>query len=449
MKTKILYIATLLLLTSSIHVLYAQKRALTLTDALEMAKQGNKTIQMQILEEMHAKEMTRETKSGLLPSISANAAYSRYFDRQVIFLPGSFAGTDKPVQDVAVGGKNAYNAFVSLYQPIYAPAKYQLTKASKINEKLQNEKTADLKSRVALKVSTSYLDILMMNRQLGSFEQSLERNIKALKDSRSLLAQGRGLKSDTLRSFIAVENLKSSVSYLKNSIDVSSIELKRLIGLKEPSEIELTDQLELGMTIGQNEFRQVDEAFHIAEKNRNDIAIQKLVIDLTQRKLKTAQAELLPQISLIGQYQVQLQADDMKFGQYSWPRTSFLGIELSVPVFNGNRTQSQISQAKIKAQQEDIRLNDLKDEVRTELATILSKWKESVTQLDIHETTIQSAELNHKMVEARFQNSLSSRLELTDAELALTQAQINYLNAVYNLRVLHIQLQHALGLLSL
>lgn len=176
---------------------------------------------------------------------------------------------------------------------------------------------------------------------------------------------------------------------------------------------------------------------------------KKLVIDLTQRKLKTAQAELLPQISLIGQYQVQLQADDMKFGQYSWPRTSFLGIELSVPVFNGNRTQSQISQAKIKAQQEDIRLNDLKDEVRTELATILSKWKESVTQLDIHETTIQSAELNHKMVEARFQNSLSSRLELTDAELALTQAQINYLNAVYNLRVLHIQLQHALGLLSL
>ncbi|SHF72402.1 TolC family protein [Chryseobacterium vrystaatense] len=449
MKTKILYIATVLFLTHNVNVLYAQKTALTLTDALEMAKQGNKAIQIQVLEEIHAKEMTRETKGSLLPSISANAAYSRYFDRQVIFLPGSFAGTDKPVQDVAVGGKNVYNTFVSLYQPIYAPVKHELTKVSKINEKIENMKTADLKSRVALKVSTGYLDIMMMNRQVGSFEQSLERNIRALKDSRSLLAQGRGLKSDTLRSFIAVENLRSSVSYLKNRIDVSAIELKRLIGLKEPVEIELTDPLELGIATSQTEFQQVDEAFRIAEKNRNDITIQKLVIDLTQKKLKATQAELLPQISLIGQYQVQLQADDFKFSQYAWPRTSFVGIELSVPIFNGNRTKSQIIQSKIKAQQEDLRLNDLKDEVRTELATIISKWKEAITQLDIHETTIKSAELNHKMVESRFQNSLGSRLELTDAELALTEAQINYLNAVYHLRILHVQLQNALGLLSL
>ncbi|WP_223608064.1 TolC family protein [Chryseobacterium sp. OSA05B] len=449
MKIKILYIATALLLTQSVNGLYAQKRALTLTDALEMAKQGNKAIQIQVLEEIHTKEITRETKGSLLPSISANAAYSRYFDRQVIFLPGSFAGTDKPVQDVAVGGKNTYNTFISLYQPVYAPVKHQLTKVSAINEKIANVKTADLKSRVALKISTGYLDILMMNRQLGSFEQSLERNMKALKDSRSLLAQGRGLKSDTLSSFIAVENLRSSISYLKNSIDVSGIELKRLIGLKEPAEIELTDPLELGLETSQSEFQQVDEAFGIAEKNRNDITIQKLMIDLTEKKLKATQAKLLPQISLIGQYQVQLQADDFKFSQYAWPRTSFVGIELSVHIFNGYRTQSQINQAKIKAQQEDIRLNDLKDEVRTELATIISKWKEAVKQLDIHETTIKSAELNHKMVEARFQNSLSSRLELTDAELALTQAQINYLNAVYHLRILHVQLQHALGLLSL
>ncbi|MFP3834566.1 TolC family protein [Chryseobacterium sp. SIMBA_028] len=449
MKIKILYIVTALLLTQSVNGLHAQRRALTLTDALEMAKQGNKAIQIQVLEEIHAKEMTRETKGSLLPSISANAAYSRYFDRQVIFLPGSFAGTDKPVQDVAVGGKNTHNTFISLYQPVYAPVKHQLTKVSAINEKIEHVKTADLKSRVALKVSTGYLDILMMNRQLGSFEQSLERNIRALKDSRALLAQGRGLKSDTLSSFIAVENLRSSISYLKNSIDVSGIELKRLIGLKEPAEIELTDPLELGIETSQSEFQLVDEAFGIAEKNRNDITIQKLMIDLTEKKLKATQAKLLPQISLIGQYQVQLQADDFKFSQYAWPRTSFVGIELSVPIFNGNRIQSQISQAKIKAQQEDIRLNDLKDEVRTELATIISKWKEAVTQLDIHETTIKSAELNHKMVESRFQNSLGSRLELTDAELALTQAQINYLNAVYHLRILHVQLQHALGLLSL
>jgi outer membrane protein len=449
MKRNILYIFSALLVTSSGNVLYAQKRTLALADALEMAKEGNKALQVQALEEIQAKEIVRETRSGLLPSISANAAYSYYFERPIIFLPGSFAGTDKPVQDVAFGGRNVFNTFVSLHQSILAPATFERIKASEISEKIEIKKTADLQSRVALQVSTRYLDMLMMNRQLGLLDQSLQRNIKVLQDSRSLFAQGRNLKSDTLRSFIAVENLKSSVSYLKNRIDVSGIELKRLIGLEGAAEIELTDQLELGAETSQSEFYKVDEAFQIAETNRNDLNIQKLTIDLQQKKIKTAQAELLPQLSLIGQYQLQAQADDMKFGQYALPRTSFLGLQLSVPVFNGNRTKSQVSQAKIKAQQEDIRLNDLKDAVKTELATIVSKWKEATSQLDIQKTTVKSAELNYQMMEGRFQNSLGSRLELTDAELALTQAKINYLNAVYNLRMLHIELQQALGLLNL
>ncbi|MGU3376413.1 TolC family protein [Chryseobacterium sp. M5A1_1a] len=449
MKKNISYIMTMLLLISNVNILYAQKKMLSLTDALEMAKQGNKALQVQVLEEINAKEKTRETKGALLPTIAANLGYSYYFDRQVIFMPGSFAGTNKPVQDIAVGGKNIYNGFVSLYQPIFTPATHQLAKASKINEKIENEKTADLKSQVALQVSTRYLDILMMNSQLGLLDQSLQRNIKALQDSRALLAQGKGLKADTLRSFIAVENLKSSISYLKNNVEVSGIELKRLIGLDDASELELTHDLELGIEANKSEFYQVDEAFKIAEANRKDLNIQKLSIDFQQKKIKATQAMLLPQLSLMGQYQVQAQADDMKFEEYSLPRTSFLGLQLAVPIFNGNRTKSQISQAKIKAEQEEIRLNDLKDKVKTELATIISKWKEANTQMDIQKTTVQSAELNHHMMEDRFKNGLGSRLELTDAELALTQAKINYLNAVYNLRMLHVELQNALGLLSL
>lgn len=449
MKTNILYIVTLLLLIGGSKPLHAQKKMLALKDALEMAKHGNKAIQVQILEEIHVKEMTQEVKGGLLPTITANAAYSRYFERPIIFLPGSFAGTDKPVQDVAFGGKNTYDVFVTLRQSILAPATQRLTKVSKINELIQDEQTADLKSQVALLVSTRYLDMLMMNRQLDLLEQSLQRNKKALEDSRSLLAQGRGLKSDTLRSFVAVANLESSASYLKNNITVAGIELKRLIGLTDTAAIELTDKLELNIETSQSEFDQVDAALAIAEKNRKDLNIQELTIELQQKKLKVVQAELLPQLSLIGQYQLQAQADNFKFGQYALPRTSFLGLQLTVPIFNGNRTKSKINQSKIKMRQEEIRLSDLKDEVKTELATLISQWKEALNQLNIQEKTVQSASLNHQMIDDRFKNSLGSRLELTDAELALTQAKINNLNAIYKLQTLHVRLKHAVGLLSL
>ncbi|AMR41240.1 TolC family protein [Elizabethkingia anophelis] len=447
-KASHILIITLLLLVGS-RPLFAQKKELSIQEALTMARQGNKTLQIQILEEKRATEQIRESKGRLLPDISAGVAYSYYFDRQNIFLPGSFAGTNKAVQEVAVGGRNAFNGFVSLYQPVMDLGLHRLTEASRINEKIQTEKTEDLKSRIALGVSTRYLGILMMKRQLTLLQQSYERNVRALKDSRALLAQGKGLKADTLRSYIAVENIRSSVSYLKNNIEVSGMELKRLIGLEDTRELELTDQLESEIKTDRTDFLNVSEALEIAEINRNDLSVQELIIAMQQQKLYTIKAELLPKIALIGQYQIQAQADNLKFNNYAWPRTSFLGLQISVPIFNGGQSKSRINQARILTQQEQVRLNDLKDEIKTTLASIISKWKEATSQLEIQVTTVQSAELNHQMTEDRFKNGLGSRLELTDAELALTQAKINYLQAVYNLRILHTELQHALGVLEL
>lgn len=446
-NTPYLVIMGLLLLFTG-KPLYAQTK-LSLKATLEMAKQGNKAIQVQRLEEKQANEMTRESKSYVLPDVSANLAYAYYFNRQVIFLPGSFAGTSKPVQDVAVGGKNVYNGFVVLSQPILVPSAYRNIVASKINEKIQIEKTADLESQMALQISLRYLDLLMMGQQLGLLEQSLQRNIRALHDSKALLKQGRGLKSDTLSGFVAVENLKSSLSYLKNNIAVSQIELKRVIGMDEATEIELTDALESAITESSNDFYAIGETFKMAVANRSDLHVQKLTVDLQQKKLEAAKANLAPKLSLIGQYQVQAQADNLKFNQYAWPSTSFVGLQLTVPIFSGNRTKSQINQAKIKAAQENIRFSDLKEKVKTELAAIGSKGKEALTQLQVHESTVKSALLNYQMMEDRFKNGLASRLELNDAELALTQAKISRLQAVYNLRVSHTELLHALGLLSL
>ncbi|MFA4869956.1 MAG: TolC family protein [Pedobacter sp.] len=447
MKTKFLNIPMALLLMFSGEVLHAQEKKLSLAEALAMAANGNKELQVQTLEEIRYKEITRESQSRLLPNISANAAYSRYFDRQVIFLPGSFAGTDKAVQDVAVGGKNAFNGFLSLNQPLLMETARRQKQAAVINEKIQKEKTTDLQSQLAFQISASYFTLLLMNNQLSLQQQSLSRNTRALEDTRALFAQGRSLKVDTLRSFIAVENLKSSISYLKNNIEVSGIQLKRLIGLNDMAEIKPTDSLNVNSD--QAEFYTLDQALKTAELNRHDLKLQRLSVEQGEKQLSVSKAERLPQASFIGQYQLQAQADNLNLGNYTVPRTSFLGLQLTVPIFNGNRTGSQINQARIKIRQEKIKLDDLKEEMNAELAAIISRWKEANAQLSVQKTTVGAAELSYIMMNDRYKNGLSSRLELTDAELALTQGKINYLQAVYNLKVLHVELQRSLGLLKL
>jgi outer membrane protein len=446
MTRKFLYIPLALLLLSG-KVVHAQKIQLSLAEALAITAKGNNELQVQTLEEIRYQEMTREAKGRLLPDISANGAYSRYFDRQVIFLPGSFAGTAKPVQEVAVGGKNAFNNFLSVSQPLLMENARRQKQVAVINEKIQQEKTNDLKSQLAFQISISYYQLLLMHSQLGLQEQSLLRNIRALEDARALFAQGRYLKVDTLRSFIAVENLKSSISYLRNNMDVNGIQLKRLIGVNEAIPIELTDSLyieteDAGMYA-------MDDALKSAVLNRHDMILQKLSIDQAHRQLAVSKAERLPQASLIGQYQLQAQADHLRPDNYTWPRTSFAGLQLSVPIFNGHRTSSRIHQANIKVQQEKIRLKDLQTAMNAELAAISSRWKEARAQINIQKATVAAAELNYAMMNDRYKNGVGSRLELTDAELALTQGKINFLQAVYTLRILQVEWQQAVGLLKL
>lgn len=446
-KTNLHIVLALLLLFSS-KELYAQKRSLSLSEALKLATKGNKELQIQILEELRYKEITKETKGRMLPNISANAAYSHYFDRQVIFLPGSFAGTTKPVQEIAVGGLNTFNSFLSLNQPVLMQGIRRQKKVSETDEKIQKENTNDLQSQLALQISSRYLNMVLMNSQLDLQEQSLTRNIRALEDTRSLFAQGRGQKVDTLRSYIAVENLKSSISYLKNNIEVAGIQLKRLIGLNDSELIEPTDSLDI--SVDQLVFDKLsDSLIRTAESNRHDIKLQRLSTEQQQNRLNVIKAEYLPQLSVVGQYQLQAQADDLKLGNYNWPRTSFLGMQLTIPIFNGNMTSARINQAKINIQQETIRQADLKDEINAELASIISRWKEANAQLQIQKITVGAADLSYAMMNDRYKNGLASRLELTDAELALTQSRLNYLQAVYNLKMLYVELQRSLGLLKM
>ncbi|WP_341840125.1 TolC family protein [Chitinophaga caseinilytica] len=422
-------------------------RKMSLSEALSLAATANRQVQIQTLEEARQQSVTREVRSQLLPSVNAGAGYQHYFDRQVIFLPGYFAGTTKPVQDVAVGGKNAVNGLISASQPLLNETARRQTKAALYDERIQQEKSAELQSALGEQISITYLDMLFMQSQIGLQRQSLARNEKALADTRSLYAQGRSLKADTLRAFISVENLRSSISYLDNQVEVTGIRLKRLIGLDEADVIALTDNLGIsGEDAGASELAQAQAT---AAQSRNDIAIRKLTVEKSQVALAVAKSERIPKVMAIGQYQLQAQADNVKLGQYVWPRTSFIGVQVAVPVFNGNRVKSQISQAAIRAKQESIGLDDLHRSVKAEIAALVSQRQEAVRQLAIQQRTVELAEVSYAMMDERYRNGLGTRLELTDAELALTQSKINYLQAIYRHKVVQVQLRRAQGLLQL
>ena len=445
MKSKIIKLVFILLVFTSGFTTTAQK-SVSLEEAIVLASQGNRSLKIQKLEELRAQQAVKEAKSAWLPNISINGNLSRYFDRQIIFLPGSFAKTNKDVQEVRVGGLYQYNTVAAFNQKLFSRNANQNIKATLVEAKIEQEITADLESRLIEDLTRTYYQVLLAQNQLILLKKSLQRNEKALTDAKALFLQGNGLKMDTLRSYIAVENLKISVSHQVNSIEISKDQLKQLIGLDLKDDLELVDSLHLEENC--DELKVFDDEVTIENLNRHDLSIQKLIVELEEKRLSAIRANKYPEISLIGQYQLQSQSDEAKFNSQTWHPTSFMGINVSIPIFSGGKTSSQVKQGLIKLEQEKIKMEDLNALVRLKIATIMNNWNNAKLQYEAQKSTVEAAEVNFAINTQRYSNGIGSKLEVTDAELALTTAQITYLHSIYNLKISRMELQRALGRLN-
>ena len=426
--------------------LQAQERKLSIEEALKLASENNKELKIERLESKSAREETILSKASMLPTISANGSYSHYFNKQVIFMPGAFTGNEgEPVVDVAVGGKNAFNTYVSLHQPIISEASRRQVKASRINESMQDLDAKEHSLNLIVNVTATYYQTLLVKESIVLNKQSLVRNLRSLEDSRMLLLQGKSLKVDTLRNFIVVENLNTTISYLENQRDVLLLQLKQLIGIDKDEVLLLTDSLKHDTEV--RYFSAVESASTEAIQNRPDIQLKKLNVEMNRNVLSQSKAQRLPTLSLLGMYQIQAQADNKSLDSYRWPRTSFIGLQANIPIFTGNRINSKIRQSDMQLQASQLRLEDATEKAKTELATLQNNLKEILQRLSAQERTVQAAQMNFKILDDRYKNGLSSRLELSDAELALTEAKMNQLQLTFNLKIAKLQLDKALGIL--
>ena len=422
-----------------------QTRTLSLKEAYSVASKANRQLLISKIEELKAEAAVTEARSYLSPNVSASGNYSFYTEKPVIFLRNESSA--KVVQDTKIGGRNNFSAAIVATYPIINPVVKSKIRTAGINERLQRKRTEDVESEIALEIGRQYLNVLFYKEQLALLKQSRGRHERALKDSRSLFLQGKSLKTDTLQNYISVQNLNASISALQNNIDVQILQLKQLLAIDEADSIELMDSLNHTINYGMLQTKETLE--DVALSNRNDLRIHLLRMDIGREQLEGVKAEFKPNLSAVGSYQLQAQSDKFSFWNYNIPRTSFVGVQLNVPIYSGNKKQSKISQQQFNKQQDEIMLADMKAKIKTELSSLASKVEEAYNQNKIQEQNVEAAGISYKMIQDRYQYGMSNRLELADAELALTQAKIDALASIYNIRLLELEMEKALGLLRL
>jgi outer membrane protein TolC len=435
------YIMLSIIIATPLAGVAQQAQQLSKQDAVLLARQHNRTLKANALDIAMAGEQVRIAKSLSLPAAQLGAQYLHYFA-----LPGFFGfgqnGSDSKIPFSRIGGRDQFAGTISASYAIYNPVAAPTRRVAQLQEQVSRSNYRQSAIDLAADVQQTYIGILVLAERLKLQQESLQRNEKALADSRSLLAQGRGLRVDTLRAYTAVENLKPDILKLNYAIEVGKQQLITLMGLDSVTQISLTDSLVVNTP---EAISSENELYEQALRQRPDMQALRLQQQVSEQQTAQAKATRLPVVSLIGQYQIQSQARKFDFGNAYWPSASFAGAQVVVPLFTGFSNQAKVRQAGFAQQQSTIRITEAQQALKTTVKQVIASLRETHDRMQTQRKVKETALLSYNIVQYRYEKGVTSRLELTDAELALTAAQLNYLEAVFEFLSAAIELERTSG----
>jgi outer membrane protein TolC len=410
-------------------------KAFSLKEAVEFAKQNNYSLQNALLDEQSAKQKVKETTAIGLPQVNANLGFNNNFQLQPFYF-----GFGDPIR---AGAKITGNGGISANQLIFDGSYIVGLQASKEYVKLSKQVSQKTEQEIEIAVAKAYYLVLIAEENMSLLESNLRQLEKTLNDTRALNKNGFAEKTDVDRLELAVSNLKLQKEKLSDQRELAFKLLKLQMGMNVNQDIKLTDNLEKLFTSG----IQLNEKGTATAANRIEYQLLNQQVRLNELNKKRYKAGYLPSLSAIYNYNL----SSFRDGSFrpltpdGWYTSSFLGLSINMPIFDGFRKQTLIAQSRIDLKKLDNDKKNLENAITMETFQAQTNYETAIKQIDIRKGNMKLAEEIYKSVNLKYKNGVGSAFELTQAETDLKAAQVNYLTAVYELLVAKIELNKALG----
>ncbi len=124
------------------------------------------------------------------------------------------------------------------------------------------------------------------------------------------------------------------------------------------------------------------------------------------------------------------------------------GFNLNIPIFNGGLYRARESEASLEASAKDKEVADLSLRVNQQVRDALSQLNEAIRTLDVTQRLVTQSAEALRLAQARYDNGLGSIVELNEAQLNQTSAQINAADARYTYISRRADLDYVTGLLN-
>jgi outer membrane protein len=277
----------------------------------------------------------------------------------------------------------------------------------------------------------------LKSKSLLLVAQETVRDRQLVADQVGVMAQNK-LKSGLDVAFASVDLSQAQLLLIQaqNDLQASYARLSTALGFRDPRDFDLTEPP--AMPPPPADFSMVlQEAF----ANRPELAGQRFEVN-SAKSFAIAERDLwFPTLGAMGAAGVTPYREDA----LNSSRYAAIGFNLNVPIFNGHLFGALHTQAneEYRAQQQFLR--DLEDRIARDVRTAWLNASSAFQRLAVTEQLLNEAKLAEDLAASRYRMGLSSIIELTQAQLNLTQAQIAEASAKYDYQTAFSELLYQQG----
>ena len=406
---------------------YAETVSLDLPDAMQRAFATNPSLGVAAYNYQSAQAKFNAARESYGPSISFGHNFARggLHTEQVL---GTGTGVD-----------HSYSNNASVSMPIFTGGKLEgSVKSAKANYNIAKLGVQQSYNDLRDTVYVGYYTVLQTQNLEKLTAESVTRLEDHLKNVKAQFDVGVVAKVDVLRSEVELADAVQQHLSARNAASVAMSNMNRIIGLPLDTELVLKDSLdykECAYTL--------PYCIDYSLKNRPEYEIARQSVEAAKGALIAAKSGHMPQVSA--------NASNRWGGKSgnSWPgnddSTWGVGIALSMNIFDSGVTWSKIHGAEADLHKAEENYRDTVNLLNLDGRTKYNNLRESEERIKSSKSALAAAEEDYRIAKLRYMNGVGTNTDVLDAQVALTKAQTNHLQAVYDYNTNKVALDNSMG----
>lgn len=413
----------------------------SIQQAVDYARKNNVQVKNALLNIKLQEQTNRGITAAAYPNITSSVGTTYFIDIPTTLIPGEIAGQPKgtyiPVQ---FGTKYNTTASVSLQQLLFDGQVFVGLQARKASIEWKQHEAEVTEEAIKVNIYKIYYQLVVAKSQVELLDANIGRLDKLHHDVSEMNKNGFVEKLDVDKLDVSLINLKTEKEKVNNSIAIGYVALKTLMGMPVKDSLILTDK------ITDNEIKSfaLNDSANYAD--RKDFQYWQSIKSLSEYNVKRYKLSYLPTISTNASYQKQALRNKYTFFEKGdWFTTSYVGLNISMPIFTGFSRDAKVKQSKIELQQVNNNIDNLRNSIDAETEQAKLKFTNAIVTIDNQKRNMQLAEKVYDQTKKKFEAGIGSNTEITTAETELKTAQTNYISALYDAIIAKVDYLKAIG----